>query len=329
MKMSKIHYWGYRIDINYIDFFWKELEAGRLRQGWGYDDSQNLKDFSADDDAGAKRNFAIYEKVKKDDILIIPRLPEWDYVTIAKATEDFDKGYRFEISDENGDYGHIFPAQFIKCFSRTNEHVDADIRTTLRNPSRFWNIDYLEESINKLINCTETIESPALVEDKMDNYISEIFNNAHLENLLFDKFNEKFEAAEWENVLVEGLKYLYPYYSIEHTGGASEAQHGTDILVKIPGISPELSYAIAIQVKDYDNIVGTYPLEQLSKADYWNKDASLKLIDKILIVTKAPNDKNVELMKAAEAMGITVFMANEVKELIYKMALKRAAKGIR
>ena len=64
--MSKIHYWGYRIDINYIDFFWKELEAGRLRQGWGYDDSQNLKDFSADDDAGAKRNFAIFEKVKKD-----------------------------------------------------------------------------------------------------------------------------------------------------------------------------------------------------------------------------------------------------------------------
>lgn len=327
--MNKIHFWGYRIDTNAIDFFWTELEQGRLRQGWGYDNSQDLKKFTANEDLGAKRNFAIFERVKKDDILIIPRLPKWDYVTIAKATEDFDKGYCFSIPKEQDDYGHIFPAQIIKYFSRTNEHVDADIRTTLRNPSRFWNIDYLEDSVNKLINCEETIEAPAFIEDKMDGLISEILNIPNIGTNLFEKFNEKFEAAEWEKVLVEGLKYIYPYYNIERTGGKSEVQHGTDILVKLPSLTPELSYAIAIQVKDYDDIVDTYPLEQLSKAEYWDRDASLKLIDKILIITKAPNDKNTELMRTAEEMGITVFMANEVKELVYKMALKKAAKGIR
>lgn len=208
--MSKIHFWGYRIDTNAIDFFWTELEQGRLRQGWGYDNSQNLKSFTANEDLGAKRNFAIFERVKKDDILIIPRLPKWDYVTIAKATEDFDKGYQFSIPEKQGDYGHIFPAQIIKYFSRTNEHVDADIRTTLRNPSRFWNIDYLEDSVNKLIICEETIEAPAFIEDKMDGFISEILNISNIGANLFEKFNEKFEAAEWENVLVEGLKYIYP-----------------------------------------------------------------------------------------------------------------------
>lgn len=325
--MSKIHYWGYRIDTNYIDFFRKELEEGRLRQGWGYDDSQNLKHFTANDDDGARRNFAIMNRVKKDDILIIPRLPQWDYVTIAIATDDFDKGYQFSIP-VHGDHGHIFPAKAIKYFSRTNEHVDADIRTTLRNPSRFWNIDYLENSINKLIKCAEKIDTSALVEDKMDGFVSEILNKPEIKEELFKKFNDKFEAAEWENVLVEGLKYVFPYYSVERTGGTSELQHGTDILVKIPSLSPELQYAIAIQVKDYDNVVHTDPLKQLSKANYWDNDNSLKLIDKILIVTKAPNDRNSGLKDAADEMGITVFMAEEVKELIYKMALKKAAKGI-
>ena len=37
------HYWGYRIDVKNPDFFFKELEQGRLRQGWGYDENQKLK----------------------------------------------------------------------------------------------------------------------------------------------------------------------------------------------------------------------------------------------------------------------------------------------
>jgi hypothetical protein len=326
--MDKIHYWGYRINTDEIEFFRKELENGRLRQGWGYDSSQNLMSFSADNDPGAERNFAIFERVKKNDILLIPRLPEWDYVTIAKATEDFDKGYQFRISEKHGDYGHIFPAIIIKYFSRTNKNVDANIRTTLRNPSRFWNIDYLEDSIDKLIANTEDLESGGVVEDKMDCFISEILNTSKIDSILYDKFNEKFEAAEWENVFVEGLKHIYPYYNIERTGGKSEVQHGTDILVKLPSLTPELSYAIAIQVKDYENIVGIEPLKQLVKSDYWNNDKSIKLIDRILIVTKAPNENNIELTKRAEELGITVFMADEVKKLIYKMALKKAAKGI-
>ena len=63
--MDKIHYWGYRINTDEIEFFRKELENGRLRQGWGYDSSQNLMSFSADNDPGAERNFAIFERVKK------------------------------------------------------------------------------------------------------------------------------------------------------------------------------------------------------------------------------------------------------------------------
>ena len=326
--MDNRHYWGYRIDTLRIEFFNQELQEGRLRQGWGYDERQNLINFTAFDDSGAKRNFPIYHKVKKGDILLIPRLPDWGEITIAEATEDFDKGYKFIIS-EHGDYGHIFPAKIVKHFSRTNEHVDSGIRTSFRNPLRFWNIDYLEESIDKLINSSENLCSTTSIENKIDGIVLDIINEKNIEEELFEIFNKKFEGKEWENVLVEGLKEIFPYYSVELRGGKSEAMHGTDILVRIPSLTPESSYAIAIQVKDYSDTVGTYPLEQLSKADFWSDDYSMKLIDKILIITKAPKDKNIELSKKADEMGITVFMEDEVKQLIFKIALKKALKGIK
>lgn len=43
--MSK-NYWGYRIDTNEIDFFRKELERGILRQGWGWNEKQDLRNLT-------------------------------------------------------------------------------------------------------------------------------------------------------------------------------------------------------------------------------------------------------------------------------------------
>ena len=72
------HYWGYRIDTNQIDFFRKELESGVLRQGWGWHKKQDLRNLKMDE--GARRNLSIYNKVKKDDILLIPRCPRNNFV---------------------------------------------------------------------------------------------------------------------------------------------------------------------------------------------------------------------------------------------------------
>ena len=92
------NYWGYRIDVKNQDFFFKELEQGRLRQGWGYAENQKLPET---EDSGARKNLSMYKNVKKRDILLIPRLPDWGSVAIAEAAEDWDnkeKGYRFEIA---------------------------------------------------------------------------------------------------------------------------------------------------------------------------------------------------------------------------------------
>src|SRR5574344_2550418 len=93
------NYWGYRIDTNCIDYFRQELQEGRLRQGWGWNKKQDLRNMKMDEGAG--RNLSIFNKVKKGDILLVPRCPTWDEVGIVEATEDFDKGYYFDRSEEH------------------------------------------------------------------------------------------------------------------------------------------------------------------------------------------------------------------------------------
>ena len=125
-----MNYWGYRIDSKYAYFFFDEVQAGRLRQGWGYKDSQNLRLDNIDE--SARRNLAIFNKVKKGDILLIPHMREWDEITIVEATMDFSEGYRFEIAhvEKDDDYGHIFPVRYLKKFSKHNYRVGADIKET-------------------------------------------------------------------------------------------------------------------------------------------------------------------------------------------------------
>ncbi len=43
-----MNYWGYRIDKENRRYFFKEILEGRLRQGWGYSESQNLKGKNVD-----------------------------------------------------------------------------------------------------------------------------------------------------------------------------------------------------------------------------------------------------------------------------------------
>jgi hypothetical protein len=291
------NYWGYRIDNSRIDFFSEELNAGRLRQGWGYNEGQDLRDMTVDEGAG--RNRAML-KVKKGDILLVPHLPAWDDVAIVEATEDWESGYRFEIDPELEDYGHIFPAKFIKPFTRNNEKVPAAVRSTLKNIQRFWNINHCSEDIGELLSTEDDLSMSQGWDERLESATNRIFNETFHQtdfaNKLYDKLNRQFGNEEWEHALVYGLQQLFPSYIVERVGGTIEQHHGTDILVKLPGILPDFYYAIAIQVKDYSGFVSKDVIDQINKADkYWQDNENVKLIDKIVIITKADREENMHL----------------------------------
>ena len=62
--MRERKFWGYRINNERAYYFESELNEGRLRQGWGYDDSHDLRNEYISNDA-VRRNKSIYKRVKK------------------------------------------------------------------------------------------------------------------------------------------------------------------------------------------------------------------------------------------------------------------------
>lgn len=315
--MRKRNYWCYRVDTSKIKYFTDELNEGRLRQGWGWDDAQDLRNFKMDEGAG--RNRPIFNKVKKGDILLIPQIPNWGEVALVEATEDWNKGYVFEIDPTLGDYGHIFPAKYLKKFSRNNENVTGNLRSTLKNPSRFWNINHYSDDVEILLSSQVTELSKrqdhnSRLESSIGTVFNEVFDETVFADKLYEKLTEQFTREEWEFALVYGLKQMFPFYQIERVGGKEEKNHGTDILIKLPSILSNYSYGIAIQVKDYDGFVGNEVVSQINKAgNYWDSE-NLKLIEKIVIITKAKKDENIRLLEHDK--NVKFIFATELKQLL-------------
>ena len=313
-------FWGYRVDTKNRGYFYSEIIQGRLRQGWGYNKNQDLR-LGEKMDVSARRNLPIYNKVKKGDILLIPHIESWDELVLVEAKEDFCSGYRFEMSDEYGDYGHIFPVKLLKCFSRNNINVEGDIRETLKCRSRFWNINRCEEQINKLLqNKDSDLRSSSTFEERFRNSIERIFDEERFSEEVYKELNKATQSSEWEYILCEGFrKWLPDSYSIETTSNKIENLHGSDIIIRVPGIMNN-SYIIAIQVKDYSGKVDLKVIDQIKKADkYFLKDEETELIDKYIIFTKAFPEDNKVLIEKAKESGVKLLFANDVKKLLMQM----------
>ena len=328
------NYWGYRICTDHIDYFQKELSLGRLHQGWGYRNEQDLRNMTHD--GGASKNRRMLE-VKKGDYLLVPRLPEWNSVSIVEATEDWDAGYKFQIDEQLEDFGHIFPAKTVCVFNRNSEVVSGNIRSTLKNPGRFWNINYLAEDIENVVNSrgnTELLEKYQGEDKRLYSAIESCYKGVFSRNKFADalskEMRKQFQASEWENALVYGLRELFPepLFSIDRTGGITEAQHGSDIKITFANPLSKISYIIAIQIKDYQGEVWNIDdiINQTNKAAYWEKGSD-KLLEKILIITCSEKDYNTDLYQACVDNNITLIMGKELDDIIMQIGLKRIARN--
>lgn len=317
--MNDKNYWCFRIDTKNIEYLKKELHNGRLRQGWGWDPKQDLRNLKMDE--GAKRNRPML-KVKKGDLILVPRLPQWDEVALVEATEDWEIGYQFEIPNENGVYGHIFPVKFHKSFVRKNKNVKGGLRSTMKNPSRFWNISHYADEVEHLMNIEQNnLKLEQHLQDRLISSIESVFqglfSDEKFESEIYQKLDKQFTNSEWENLLVYGLREMFPHFTIDRTSGPNEKKHGTDILIKIPGIIPGKQYGIAIQVKDYHGIVGRDVIDQINKADVWNDD-NLKIIEKIVLITRAKKGANEDLL--IEDTDVEFIFMEQLKELLKKIS---------
>ena len=139
---------------------------------------------------------------------------------------------------------------------------------------------------------------------------------------------EHFEGSDWEYALVVGFRALFPDYEIERTGGAGEQEHGTDILITMPGPLGTVQYGIAVQVKDWRDVADNIgeAVAQIKKADKgWKKyRPELRIIEKIVVVTGA--NISDEKLREIESEGVIILASKELKTLLYRMAVAIAAK---
>ena len=334
--MSERNYWGYRTNWRNSEahqFFCKELNEGRLRQGWGSKEQDDLRKHPTD--KGAKGNLPIYKKVRKGDYLLIPHVPSYPYVTIVQATENFDAGYDFQIDAKLQDYGHIFKVDKVKDFARGNKNVHADIRNSLRNPMRFWCMSRYGEQIQKIIDTQSSLRSTAQHEDlALDNFREAMrltLDEDILKKNLKALFEQSFQSSEWEFALRKALELLMPHCYVKRVGGKQEKEHGCDLAVFIPSIEKDKKYVIGIQVKDYTGDVKPQVIEQINKADdYWTEDNEngCVLIDKYLIIVDSSKEINSQLEDIVKNRDsrIHVLYRDDVLELLSRAAKIQMAK---
>ena len=110
----------FRMDAN-DGWLERELAQGRLRQGWGapalgltHDGEPVAKHAweaahrEIDWGDPSPRRFAILSRmldIKKHDIVVIPKMPQWNQFSIARASGE----YRFEVAEGCDDFGHVVP----------------------------------------------------------------------------------------------------------------------------------------------------------------------------------------------------------------------------
>jgi hypothetical protein len=163
-------YWALRTDQARRDFIWGELQAGRLRQGWGYRPDLDLEHL-----AELKRRGVRLPKNQQDawrgnrrllpsqpgsmqvgDIVVFLHVPRYGVWSIARVTG----GYRYEISsqanavDGTPDYGHIRDVALLtdaRGVDPKREGVSDGLRRSMRSIQRMWTLDPHADEIERLI----------------------------------------------------------------------------------------------------------------------------------------------------------------------------------
>ncbi len=145
-------YWVMRTSPGRRPFIWAEAQRGRLRQGWGWDDSQNLdviaevvrRGGELDEEqqiAWRSRRMRAAEPdgMRLGDLVVTPNLPEWGLLSVFRvvgsyAWDPVDLG----IEDR---FGHVLPVELLaERVDRRAPAVSEALRAMLRPQTRLYTI---------------------------------------------------------------------------------------------------------------------------------------------------------------------------------------------
>lgn len=332
---NRRRYWVIRTDRRIKPLLVEELRSGRLRQGWGYCDDQDLRlikvriDKGTGGEAGlsasqrdAIRNLKMLTAseggIRPGDVVLTPNLPEEGHFFITEVAG----AYRFEMldlrntpHDVNGvgsDYGHILPVRLLSPakVNRYSDRVHADIRTTLRSPGRMWNADWCGEKIEQLITDIRNgvdLSPPATGRARLGAAWEAAVAHAtdELRRKLEPGLTSRFRAAEWEEPIKIAVESLYPSCNVRWVGGPQE--NGADIIVELPNYFAEKPWLILVQIKDYSGEIGPSVVSQLLKAlEHYGNDGNVICLVAMTMAERASADFYERANTASREVGVPI-----------------------
>jgi hypothetical protein len=269
-------YWVIRTDKAKTDYVARELAQGRLRQGWGWDDEQDLRAVAAAQKAGRalddaeksawRGNRRLLDSepdgVRQGDLVLLPHQPHHGFWSLVRVAGPYQWERPVELNSyDMPDYGHILPVEMMSArpIHPFEEAVSARLRQTMRNMSRMWNIDGLGPNVEELAEaCSRGEVAPPPSVDRLPKVLSVV------EVATWEALQKQFHGAEFERPCVLLLEALYGDGNVEHTGGSSE--RGADAIVTHEdplGVIHRLAVQIKMWSWDAD---WTRPLDQIRQA---------------------------------------------------------------
>lgn len=292
------------------------LEAGELRQGWGYQDDQNLevigplvRDRGRDGLTDPQK--ATWRRVQRfwpehsgpvcpGDLVLLPKVPapgRWRLVEITEA-------YRFDPHPLSGDHGHILGCKtLVPEIAPTSVVVDASLQRTMRNQGPMWNIDALAPAVRRLVEDADAVRAPSDVTDRLRALLDDTIEG------LRPRLREGFQANQLEEPVRRLLQHRFPDATVEMTAGPHE--RGADFVVReTDGFGHERT--TVVQLKDQDPLDNVRALEQAQEAVDAHSPASAAVI-----VTTALSEGREFARRRAEleeALGLplTVVLGHEL-----------------
>lgn len=270
-----------RTDKSRAGFMLREFEQGRLRQGWGWLPSQDLRLLRAKvnanqkltaDESAAWRNRRLLDTepdgLKLGDVVVVPNLPERGRWVLARVAEPYAYAPPAPEANVGVDYAHVVAVTPIRApdgklavIDPDNENVDARLRATMRNLSRMWSIDALGAAVEKIIAAAEGGGDLGTVEPEAQKQAG-VFEAVRA--AAWKAVRERYHGAQFEQLVLTLFRQIYSGGRVEHWGGRSE--QGADLIVFMQD-PLGLEYKIAVQVKLFDGVIDdTHALDQIAQA---------------------------------------------------------------
>ena len=307
-----------RTDKGRASFMLREFEQGRLRQGWGWLLSQDLRLLRAKVNAGQKltaeeaaawRNRRLLDTepdgLKTGDVVVVPNLPEQGRWVIARVAGPYTYAPPDPEAKVGADYAHVVavapiraPGGKLAVIDPDNAAVDARLRSTMRNLSRMWSIDALGAAVDKVIAAAEGGANTTEIESETAKQAG-VFDAVRA--AAWKAVRERYHGAQFEQLVLTLFRSIYTSGRVEHWGGRSE--QGADLIVFTQD-PLGLEYKIAVQAKLFDGVIDdTHALDQIAQA------RKAHCVDAGVVVTTATevSDRFEERRSSLEAeLGIDI-----------------------